>query len=126
MSVHKPNVSFDKAYALALEVFKTCKQLRKDGENILSKQLLRSGTSIGANLAEAHASISDADLAAKISIAYKECHETRYWLSLLRDSKELSATRATELIAKTDDICRILFASMRTLRRRRDATSLNE
>ncbi len=53
---------------------------------MLSKQLLPSGIFIGANLAEANGAISEADFSAKVSISYKECQETKYWLSLLRDT----------------------------------------
>ena len=117
MSKSAENPGFQKAYAFALQVVKICTALRKEKcEFVLSRQLLRSGTSIGANLAEAHAALSSADLAAKISIAYKECHETRYWICLLRDSGNLDSKVANLLVGSVDELCRILFASIRTLR----------
>ena len=73
----KNNVTYDKAYKFAIRVVKVYKYLvEKKKEFVLSKQLLKSGTSIGANIAEANGAISKADFSAKISIAYKECLET--------------------------------------------------
>ena len=69
------------SYAFALRIVKLYKHLSKEKkEFILSKQLLRSGTPIGANVAEAVGGITKADFSAKLSIAYKEAHETEYWL----------------------------------------------
>ncbi len=62
------------------------KYLNNKQEYILSKQLLMYGTSVGANITEANGAISDSDFSAKISIAYKEILETKYWLSLLKDT----------------------------------------
>ena len=73
----KNNVTYDKAYKFAIRVVKVYKYLvEKKKEFVLSKQLLKSGTSIGANIAEANGAISKTDFSAKISIAYKECLET--------------------------------------------------
>lgn len=78
---------YDKAYKFAIRIVKGYKYLCENKqEYVLSKQLLRSGTSIGANIAEANGAISKADFRAKMSIAYKECLETKYWLSLLKDT----------------------------------------
>ncbi len=111
------DVSYEKAYALALRIVQICRRLREDKkEYVLSRQLLRCGTSIGANLAEAHGSISSADLSSKVSIAYKECKETKYWVSLLRDSGYLDLVEAKEILASLDELARILFSIIRTLR----------
>lgn len=83
----KDNVTYTKAYNFAIRIVKAYQYLCEEKkEYVLSKQLLRSGTSIGANIAEANGAISDADFSNKISIAYKECLETKYWLSLLKDT----------------------------------------
>jgi four helix bundle protein len=120
MDKTRENVGFQKAYAFALQIVHTCTSLRKEKyEFVLSRQLLRSGTSIGANLAEAHAAQTNAELASKLSIAYKECHETRYWICLLRDSGNLDTRMADALVSSVDELCRILFVSMRTLRLRK-------
>ena len=82
------SVAYDIAYALAIRIVKAYKYLKDNQkEFILSKQLLRSGTSIGANVAEANGAISESEFSAKMSIAYKECLETKYWLSLLKDTE---------------------------------------
>ncbi len=117
--MHK-DVSFEKAYALAVGIVKCCQEVRKTkGEVVLSGQLLRSGTSIAANLAEGHAAISDADLSSKISISYKESRETKYWLKLMVDTGYLKPSQAEPLLAQADEISRIIFASIRTLRLRK-------
>jgi four helix bundle protein len=83
----KDNVVKEKSYAFALRIIQMYKPLSlAKKEFVLSKQILRSGTSIGANIVEADAAISKAEFSAKISIAYKEARETCYWLRLLLDS----------------------------------------
>ena len=81
------NIIVDKSYAFALRIIKTYKYLTQEQkEFVLSKQLLRSGTSIGANVEEAIAASSKADFIHKLNIAAKEARETSYWLRLLNDS----------------------------------------
>lgn len=78
------NLMQNKAMDFAIRIVKLCKWLREEKKAfVLSKQLIRSGTSIGANLAEAQAAISRADFTAKVYISAKECRETQYWLELL-------------------------------------------
>ncbi len=79
-----------KSYCFANRIVKLAKYLHGSKEYILSKQLLKSGTSIWANIEEAIWWQSRKDFYAKLSIAYKECRETRYWLMLLRDNDYLS------------------------------------
>lgn len=79
-----------KSYNFALEVITLYKQLIEQNEYVISKQLLKSGTSIGANVEEALAGQSRPDFLSKMSIASKEARETNYWLRLLRDSKLLT------------------------------------
>ena len=115
--MRRENVAYEKAYAFALKVIKVCEIIRQERrEFVLSRQLIRSATSIGANLAEAEAAISGADLSSKASIAYKECRESKYWISLLRDANYLEPKAAAELIEIADEISRILFSTIRTLR----------
>lgn len=85
-------------------------------EFVLSKQLLRSGTSIGANIAEANGAISTADFSAKMSIAYKESLETKYWLSLLKDSDYISQENYEILHPMADELSRILFSILKSTR----------
>ena len=87
--VSKPNIIKEKSYSFALSVIAAYKMLASDKEYVLSKQLLRSGTSIGANIEEALQAQSKADFIHKLSIAQKEAFEANYWLRLLRDSSFL-------------------------------------
>lgn len=113
----KNNPLQNKSYDLALLIVKLSKKLAKDNrEFILSKQILRSGTSVGANIVEANGAISKADFSAKMSIAYKECLETKYWLHLLKDSGDLDIENFNNLFEKADEIGRILFSILKTTR----------
>ena len=81
------NLLRDKSYAFALRIIRVYRHmLETNKEFVLSKQILRSGTSIGANVAEATQAQSRADFVSKLSISLKEAFETEYWLNLLRDS----------------------------------------
>ena len=77
----------ERTFEFALKIVLVCKELQVQREYILSKQLLRSGTSIGANVSEAEAGQSKADFIAKMSISSKEARETLYWIQLLKASK---------------------------------------
>lgn len=110
------NVVRDKSYAFALLVIKTYKQLRySQKEFILANQLLKSGTSIGANIEEAIGAQSRKDFFAKLSISYKEALETRYWIKLLRDSSYLSKEQADELYHSVEELLRILGSIRKTI-----------
>lgn len=77
----------DKSKAFALEVIKVCNEIKRSKrESVLTNQLIRSGTSIGANIREAMYAHGKADLIAKLQIALKECSESEYWLELLIES----------------------------------------
>ena len=113
----RKGVAYEKAYAFAVRVVNAYKHLTSEGrEFVLSKQFLRSGTLIGANLAEAKAAISEADLSAKVSIAYKETQETKYWLNLLKDTGYLSEKAHKSLHKDADEIGAILFSTLKTTR----------
>lgn len=111
------NITYKKAYVFAIEIVNACKNLTQDKkEYVLSKQLLRSGTSIGANVAEANGGISNADFSAKISIGYKEALETKYWLSLLKDTGYINQDSYNSLFGKADELCKILFSILKKTR----------
>ena len=111
------NVLYDKAYKFAIRIIKANQYLRKDKkEYILSKQLLKSGTSIGANIAEANGAISNADFSAKMTIAYKECLETKYWLSLMKDTGFIDEESFQSIFADADELGKILFSIIKTTR----------
>src|SRR5690242_5430242 len=109
------NVVKQKSFDFALPVVETYKILsREKREFVLSKQLLRSGTSIGANVEEAIASISQAEFSAKISIAYKEARETGYWLKLLFHSTYLDEQAFNSLFENVDELCKLLYAILKS------------
>ena len=85
-------------------------------EYILSKQILRSGTSIGANLAEAEYAISRKDFLSTQYIALKECSETRYWLDLLYEADYLDKKSYKSIITDCDELIRMLSASTKTIK----------
>jgi four helix bundle protein len=93
--------------------------MNKDGVgSILSRQLLRSGTSIGANVHEAQGGQSRADFIAKMSIAHKEALETAYWLRLVRESDMIRADRVVALADEVDQLTRILSRILLTSKNR--------
>ena len=111
------NVTYEKGYAFAVRIVKAYQFLSEDKrEFILSKQLLRSGTSIGANIAEANGAISKSDFSAKMSIAYKECLETKYWLTLLKDTGYMEQKAFESIYQDADEIAKILFSILKTTR----------
>ena len=108
---------YNKAYLFSIRIIRAFEYLRRDKrEFILSKQLLRCGTSIGANIAEANGAISKNDFSSKMSIAYKECLETKYWLSLLKDTGYIDETTFLSINENADEICKMLFAILKTTR----------
>ncbi|MDA3896981.1 MAG: four helix bundle protein [Desulfobacteraceae bacterium] len=115
--MNKTNPAYEKAYAFAIRIVNVYKYLSHEKrEFVLSKQLLRSGTSIGANLAEANGAISDADFSAKVSISYKESQETKYWLNLIKDTGYLNVNSFEGLFANVDELAAILFAILKKTR----------
>lgn len=104
-----------KSYDFASRIVKAYRYLTAEQkEFVLSKQLLRSGTSIGANVEEAIAGSSRADFANKLAIAAKEARETRYWLRLLHDNAYLPATVFASLEAQCSELIKILNSILLT------------
>lgn len=111
------NVIAYKSFSLAVRVVKLCRFLRETRqEYVLSKQFLRSGTAIGANVEEAIEGISRADFSAKVSIAYKEARETSYWLKLLNATDYLAEDAFQSMHSDCEEVCRILRAILNTTR----------
>ncbi|MDP2363304.1 MAG: four helix bundle protein [Ignavibacteria bacterium] len=107
----------EKSYNFALRIVKLYKHLIEvKKEFVLSKQLLRCGTSIGANVEEALGGQSDKDFIAKISIAYKESRETNYWLRLLKDSDYLNKIEFESIIMDCEEIEKILSSILLTMK----------
>ncbi|MDD4181917.1 MAG: four helix bundle protein [Victivallaceae bacterium] len=108
-----------KSYLFALRMIKMYQHLTKEKrEFILSKQVLRSGTSIGANIREANGAQSDKDFFAKIMIAYKESLETEYWLMLLLDSDYIEPKAAESILNDCRELQKILGSIKKTMRQR--------
>jgi len=104
----------ERAYAFSLDIIHLYQQIKGQNEFVLSKQLLRSGTSIGANIEEASAAQSRKDFIAKMSVASKEARETLYWLRLLRDSNICTEKELAGTIEESKQIIRMLTAIVKT------------
>jgi four helix bundle protein len=103
--VERQSIIGNKSYAFALQIISVYKSLNEKNEYILSKQILRSGTSIGANVNEAIFAVSKKDFVNKLSIALKEARETKYWLNLLKDSNYINK----EIFKKSNEDCEELI-----------------
>ncbi|MDD5528262.1 MAG: four helix bundle protein [Patescibacteria group bacterium] len=112
------NAALDKSYKFAIRTVRLYQYLTGEKrEYVLSKQVLRSGTSIGANTEEAVGGFSRKDFIAKISIAYKEARETKYWLRLLKDCGYLEKIFFDSIFNDCDELCRILAQTLITSRK---------
>lgn len=107
----KENVLVKKSKEFALKIVKLCNEVK--GNNALVNQLLRSGTSIGANIHEANYAHSKADFVAKLQIALKECYETEYWLDLFLSSNILPDFHKV-ILENCIEIKKILISSCKT------------
>lgn len=111
----KDNIVKDKSYAFSLEIIRLCRDLAENKrEFVLSKQLLRAGTSIGANVEEAQAGQSRADFISKMSIASKEARECNYWLRLLRDSGYVAEANVEQALEESAALIRILTSIVKS------------
>lgn len=111
----KKNDIVERSVKFALRIIRLYRNLEKDSAGlIIGKQLLRSGTSIGANVHEAQGAQSKADFIAKMSIAHKEAYETSYWLHLIRESKMINEDKLSDLIDETSQIVKILSSILIT------------
>jgi four helix bundle protein len=106
------NVVQEKSYAFALSIVKLYSALCKEQKYVIARQLLRSGTSIGANIEEAQAGQSRRDFLAKMSIASKEARETNYWLRLLRDSGTI--VDLADALTASEELIRLLTSIVKT------------
>lgn len=118
MGRREDNVVLNKAKDFAVKIVNLykCLSLEK-GEYVLAKQLLRSGTSIGANLHEAQESFSQKEFEAKIYISLKEARETEYWLELLFKTEYLSQEEFIDFNDDCTEILKILVSITKSLRR---------
>lgn len=111
----KENVVRDKSFAFALRIVKLSRQLAAEKhEHVLSKQVLRSGTAIGALIREAEHAESKADFAHKMTIALKEANETAYWLELLHQSDYIAKDGFDSIWADNKELLRLLISIVKT------------
>lgn len=116
LGIMKQNIIQDKSYQFAIKIVNTCKILQTtQREFVLSNQLLRSGTSIGANIEEAIGGQSRKDFYAKLTISYKEARESKYWIRLLIDTNQLDAILGKELLENIEEILRIIGSIQKTM-----------
>ena len=114
----KDNVVLDKSKAFALRIIKLYQYLRNEKkETVMSKQLLRSGTSIGANTREAMRGQTKPDFYAKLNIALKEADETAYWLELLFESDFIDKKQFDSIYSDCDEIISLLVSITKTQKR---------
>ena len=117
--IKSQSIIAEKAYSFALDIVKIYKLLVNERkEYVLSKQLLRSGTSIGANVDEAIAGQSKRDFVYKLNIALKEARETSYWLNLLKDGGYINLKEFDALIKSCNEIIKVLSSIIITTKER--------
>ena len=113
----KENIVQEKSFQFAVRIINLYKHLTTvKKEFILSKQILRSGTSIGANIEESIGGRSDKEFLFKLEISYKEARETIYWLKLLKATDYISANEFESIDTEAEEICKILAKIIITLK----------
>jgi four helix bundle protein len=110
----KPNIVRDKSFDFALAVIELYKHLKAEKEFVISRQILRSATSIGANIEEAGAAQSKRDFIAKMAISSKEARETNYWLRLIIQSKITNYKKLNDLLKSSEELIRLLTSIIKT------------
>jgi len=119
ITMKNENIIQEKSFAFAVRIVNLYKYLCEEKkEFVLSKQILRSGTSIGANVEESIGGQSDKDFFAKITIAYKEARETQYWLRLFLATDYLNQEQADSLLKDAEELCKILGKIQITIKNR--------
>jgi len=111
----KENKLIDLSKMFAVDIVNLCTDIKENRKgNVLLNQLLRSGTSIGANIHEANYAASKADFINKFQIALKECYESDYWLGLFKETKMITETEYADMFDKCSKIRKLLIASINT------------
>ena len=110
----KESIIKNKSFEFSLKIIEAYKSLKNNKEYEIGSQLLRCGTSIGANIEEALAGYSSKDFTAKMSIASKEAREVNYWLRLIKESEIIKLSNINELILESEELIKILTAIVKT------------
>ena len=115
----------DKTYRFSIRVVKMHLHICETQQNLspISRQLLRAGISVGANVEEAIGGHTEKDFSAKMSIAYKEARETKYWIRLLRDSGIIDKTLAVSFLSDIEEIVKIIGSIIRTVKNKQKINS---
>ena len=111
-------VIYDKSKSFAIEVIALCNELRNKGEYVMSKQILKSGTSIGANYCEALGAESPQDFIHKLSISLKESNETFFWLDILHTSGNIDTNEFNTLKSHLEELYKMLNSASITVKKR--------
>ncbi len=120
MKTRKENILLNKSEDFATRIIKLYQYLTIDKhETVISKQIYRSGTSIGANIAESEQAQSGLDLIHKLSIALKEANETRYWLNTLHNSNYINDLGFYSMTDDVEELIRILVSSIKTMKKKK-------
>ena len=115
------SIMLDKAKDFAVEIINMCKTIKETKrESVITNQLMRSGTSIGANIHESKYAHGTADFIAKMQIALKECYESEYWLELLNRTGCLSDEQYKIILNECGQIRRMLISSINTIKNKKD------
>jgi four helix bundle protein len=107
---------YEKSFAFALRIVKLAKYLQEEKKELLSRQVLRSGTAIGALVREAEHAESKADFAHKMNIALKEANETLYWLELLLQSEYITEQSFKSMQSDSEELVKLLVSIVKTTR----------
>ena len=111
----KENLLVDLSKQFAVDIINLCTDIKENRKsNVLISQLLRSGTSIGANIHEANYASSKADFINKLQIALKECYETDYWISIFKETHFITEIEYKDMFAKCCKIRKLLISSINT------------
>lgn len=108
------NTVLNKSKSFAIRIVKLYQYLFDNKEFVMSKQILRCGTSIGANITEGNYAQSHADFISKMNIALKEAAETEYWLELLRDTQYITEQQFTSIHSDCSELIKLLISILKT------------
>jgi len=114
----RENILFEKALKFGVRVVKLVQHLEDKRQSVIARQILRSGTSIGANIAESEYASSNADFINKLQIARKEANETKYWLTLMMEANILEIEIADSLVNDVEELLKILGSSVMTAKKK--------
>ncbi len=117
--MEKDNVVLDKSFLFAIRIVNLFKLLKDErGEYVMSKQLLRSGTAVGAILSEGKHAQSYADFINKVNVALKEANESAYWLRLLKETNYISEVECKSILVDCEELIKLMVAILKTSKER--------